>query len=254
MISGQSYNRIIRKTVCFLVTVIFIVSTAIQVSAEPSAYVHDPMDNPKAAKDIVEDPDAVYGYSPSPESERLKDYVDYDWTDPALVEEMRKQREAYHESIQELYDMIDSMKANGDSVEEIARAVSNRRNGLRLEAYDGDPEGLAKVKQSNLDTYGNENGGTPEYFFEKYGSWEVVLEKALSANPGADACLGLYDKYYDSYMLDNVTYTVQSGDSLMVIAEKQLGDKSLWERIYELNKAVITDPNLIYPGQILQIR
>ena len=132
------------------------------------------MDNPKAAKDIVEDPDAVYGYSPSPESERFKDYVDYDWTDPAFVEELRKQREAYHESIQELYDMIDSMKANGDPIEEIARAVSNRRNELRLEANEGDPEELAKVKQSNLDTYGNENGGTPEYFFEKYGSWEVV--------------------------------------------------------------------------------
>ena len=48
-------------------------------AAEP--YKHNPMDNPKAAADIVEDPDAVYGYAPSPESTRLKEYVEYDWTE-----------------------------------------------------------------------------------------------------------------------------------------------------------------------------
>ena len=30
-------------------------------------------------------------------------------------------------------------------------------------------------------------------------NWEIVLEKAYEANPGADACLGLYDMYYDTY-------------------------------------------------------
>lgn len=236
-----------------LLAIIIILSIPIPVFSESFHYIHDPMANPNAAKDIVVNPDAVYGYSPSPESERLKDYVDYDWTNPTVVAEMQEQREAYHESFQELYDMIDTMKAEGDSIEDIARAVSTRRNELRIEAYDGDPKGLAELKQSNLDTYGNENGGTPDYFYEKYGSWEVVLEKALSANPGADACLGLYDKYYDTYMIENQTYMVQSGDSLMGIADKLLGDKELWEVIYELNKDTISDPNLIFPGQILQI-
>lgn len=37
----------------------------------PFAYIHNPKDNPEAMKDIVENPDAVYGFSPDPESTRL---------------------------------------------------------------------------------------------------------------------------------------------------------------------------------------
>ena len=243
-----------KKIISVLICTIFVLSVAFTASA----YEHDPMDNPKAAKDIVVNPDAVYGYSPSPESERLKDFVDYDWSDQAVVDEMKAQREAYHESIQELYDMISSMKAAGNTAEEIARAVSTRRNEIRLESYKDDPEGLEKVKQSNLDTYGNENGGTPDYFYEKYGSWERVIESSLSANPGADACLGLYDKYYDTYFLGEElgapdTYTVVSGDSLMSIAERLFGDREMWESLYTWNQDQIKDPNLIYPGQVLSI-
>ena len=167
-------------------------------------YEHDPMENPKAAQDIVVDPNAVYGYAPNPNSTRLKEYASYDWSDQKAVEEMKKQREEYHDSMKELYGMIKAMKSEGKGIEEIARAVSTRRNEIRLEAYKGDPEGLAKVKKSNLDKFGNENGGTPDYFYDKYGDWETVLEKALSANAGADACLGLYDKYYDTYSISIV--------------------------------------------------
>ena len=36
-----------------------------------SYYIHNPMDNPKAAADIIVNPQAVYGYSPNPDSARL---------------------------------------------------------------------------------------------------------------------------------------------------------------------------------------
>ena len=153
----------------------------------------------------------------------------------------------------DLYRMIEDMLHESKDVETIARAVSKRRNELRLEAYKDNPEGLEKAKQSNLETYGNENGGTPDYFYEKYGSWEIVIQKALSSNEGADAVLGLYDEYYDTYMVEEETYTVQRGDSLMGIAEKLLGDRTLWETIYERNKDQIRDPNLIYQGQVLSV-
>ncbi|MBQ3281986.1 MAG: hypothetical protein IJH41_06250 [Eubacterium sp.] len=166
-------------------------------------YIHDPMKDPNAAKDIIVDPDAVYGYSPDPESVRLGGFASYDWTDPGAVAEMRKQREDYHESMKELYQMISDMTAEGRSTEEIARAVSTRRNEIRLEAYKDDPEGLEKAKASNLAKYGNENGPTPEYLYDRYGTWEIVINKALSPNQGADACLGLYDEYYDTYALSD---------------------------------------------------
>lgn len=173
-------------------------------------YVHDPMENPKAAADIIVDPDAVYGYAPNPDSTRLGAFAKYDWSDAAFVAQMKREREAYHESIHELYQMKANMEADGKTVEEIARTVSNRRNEMRIEAYKDDPDGLATLKESNLQKYGNENGGTPEYFYEKTGSWEAVIEKAFSTNAGADAMLGLYDTYYDTYYIADDTEPTES--------------------------------------------
>ena len=82
----------------------------------------------------------------------------------------------------------------------MAKAVSKERNRLRLESYKDDPESLKKVIESNLETYGYEDGPTPESLFEKYGSWVAVLQKAFSPNMGMDACCGLYDEYYELYI------------------------------------------------------
>lgn len=41
-------------------------------------YKNNPMDNPKAAKDIVENPKAVYRYSPDPKSERIGKFAEFD--------------------------------------------------------------------------------------------------------------------------------------------------------------------------------
>ena len=162
-------------------------------------YIHDPRDNPSAMADIVEDENAVYGFRPSPDGS-LKAYADVDWSDPGIVEKGRQDRIAYHQSIESMYDMLKEMTEEGKSVEEIARAVSTRRNEIRLEAYDGDPEGLAAVTARNLELYGHEEGPLPEELFEKYGSWELVMVKAFSVNSGMDACLGLYDDYYFLYV------------------------------------------------------
>lgn len=35
--------------------------------------------------------------------------------------------------------------------------------------------------------------------YEKYGSWEIVLQKSFSVNMGMDACCGLYDDNYTLY-------------------------------------------------------
>ncbi|MBQ6153165.1 MAG: hypothetical protein IJJ15_05415 [Ruminococcus sp.] len=195
-------KRYVGKSFVILVAIITLLTFAIPAAAA-GYYIHDPMDNPKAAADIVVDPNAVYGYAPNPESTRLAPYAQYDWSDKEFVAEMRQQREEYHESLKELYQIKADMEAEGKSIEDIARAVSTRRNEIRMEAYKDDPEGLEKLKESNLATFGNENGGTPDYFYQKYGSWETVIEKSFSTNEGADAILGLYDKYYDTYIIDN---------------------------------------------------
>ena len=49
------------------------------------------------------------------------------------------------------------------------------------------------------------------------------------------------------------TYTVVAGDSLSKIAKREYGDASKWRAIYEANKDLIKDPDLIYPGQELKV-
>ena len=49
------------------------------------------------------------------------------------------------------------------------------------------------------------------------------------------------------------TYVVVSGDSLSKIAKREYGDAQKWPKIYEANRNIIKNPDLIYPGQELRI-
>ena len=49
------------------------------------------------------------------------------------------------------------------------------------------------------------------------------------------------------------TYVVQSGDTLSKIAQKYYGDASLYPKIFQANRDVLSDPNKISPGQKLRI-
>jgi nucleoid-associated protein YgaU len=49
------------------------------------------------------------------------------------------------------------------------------------------------------------------------------------------------------------TITVQAGDSLSKIAKRELGDANKWQALYEANRDKIKDPDLIHPGQVLDL-
>ena len=185
-------------------------------AAESFMYEHDPKLNSSAMNDITEDRTAVYGFRPN-ETGSLKQFASYDWTDADSVEEWRQERIEYHKSIASMYLILYQMKSEGKSTEEIARVVSKRRNEIRLEAYSDDPEGLALLKERNIEKFGHEEGPLPDELYEKYGSWERVIDKAFNPNAGMDACLGLYDDYYETYVLlgmieDNSIYFPEKVD------------------------------------------
>jgi len=48
-------------------------------------------------------------------------------------------------------------------------------------------------------------------------------------------------------------YTVKRGDSLSKIAKAYYGNAMKYPVIFEANREVIKDPDLIYPGQVLRI-
>jgi nucleoid-associated protein YgaU len=49
------------------------------------------------------------------------------------------------------------------------------------------------------------------------------------------------------------SYTVAKGDTLSKIAKRFYGNAGDWKKIYEANKDVIKNPDLIYPGQTFRI-
>ena len=50
-----------------------------------------------------------------------------------------------------------------------------------------------------------------------------------------------------------VFYTIQKGDSLSKIAKDRYGDAMKWKALFEANREVIKDADLIYPGQQIRI-
>ncbi len=49
----------------------------------------------------------------------------------------------------------------------------------------------------------------------------------------------------------SLSYTVQPGDTLSSIAKRFYGSAADWQLIYDANKSVITNPDVIYAGQVL---
>ena len=67
-------------------------------------------------------------------------------------------------------------------------------------------------------------------------SGDLVLK--LEVKPGGDP-------------VEEEEYEIKSGDSLSKIAAKYPG--MTWQKIFEINKDIIKDPNMIFPGQKIKI-
>lgn len=59
-------------------------------------------------------------------------------------------------------------------------------------------------------------------------------------------------EYYMLSPMQEERYEVKAGDSLWKIAERLWGDGKRYVELYEANREEITDPDLIWPGQILR--
>ncbi len=52
---------------------------------------------------------------------------------------------------------------------------------------------------------------------------------------------------------ESIFHTVKAGDSLSKIAKQHYGDPMKYTDIFEANKPMLSDPNKIFPGQVLRI-
>ena len=72
------------------------------------------------------------------------------------------------------------------------------------------------------------------------------------ASAGSDFASGL-EALAPADGMTGGTYTVHSGDTLPGIAAKVLGDANRWREIYALNRDLISNPYLIFPGMVLKL-
>ncbi|MCM1262132.1 MAG: LysM peptidoglycan-binding domain-containing protein [Butyrivibrio sp.] len=81
---------------------------------------------------------------------------------------------------------------------------------------------------------------------ELRGKWKGIKKIAAIV-----AMIGVLSTSMSAFAADD--YVVNSGDYLKKIAKQVYGDEAKWELIYEANKDIIKNPNLIYKGQVLTI-
>ena len=167
-------------------------------------YVHNPALNPKVLEDAEVNQNSYFGFTPN-STGSISSYASYDWVSEESALQAKQNRINYiEENDAKLKALENELRVQGKSIEEIARACSLLRNQIRLDQYKDDPEGLEKLKERNMTKYGHEDGPTPDESYTKYGSWEMVLEKAYTTNRGMDACCGVYDLYF--YLYNELPY------------------------------------------------
>lgn len=153
------------------------------------------MDNPKIAKDIVADPDAVNEYVPKEGS--LLEQFDVDWTNPEEVAKARAARLEYLEVMEikkaKISGEVEQYLSEGKEMNEIAEIMVNKRNADRINSYieRWDYQGLKSLYERNLTEYGRKEGPSPDYLYKKYGSYEDVIYASVKVNQGMNVLLGI---------------------------------------------------------------
>ena len=84
---------------------------------------------------------------------------------------------------------------------------------------------------------------------------QATKEKAVLIAGNVKGVSGVNDVYFTAPPAEEKVdyYVVQPGDSLSKIAKEYYGNAMKYPEIFDANKEVIKDPDLIYPGQKLRI-
>ena len=114
---------------------------------------------------------------------------------------------------------------------------------------------LARIQQNatinNLSV--NYNGDTDTVEISGSAPTQADREKAILAAGNVQNVSSVNDSItVDSPEPESRMYTVKSGESLSKIAQEMYGNGD-YMKIFEANKPLLSDPNKIYPGQMLRI-
>ncbi len=130
-----------------------------------------------------------------------------------------------------------------------AAAEAKALEKQRIEALNGVVSGLG-IKIENLDI------DVKDDIVKVYGQTESQSdkEKIILALGNVAGVATVDDRISVVTPAPEATfYEVKSGDSLSKIAKAHYGDAMKYPVIFEANKPMLSDPNKIYPGQVLRL-
>jgi len=128
-------------------------------------------------------------------------------------------------------------KGKEEAAEEKASALTNFINQMGLQVEDLRVE----VEKQLARVFGRTSS-------------QEVREKVILAVGNTDGIAQVEDNLeVSSPEPEAVYYTVVSGDTLSKIAKNHYGDAMKYPAIFDANKPMLTDPDKIYPGQVLRI-
>ena len=83
---------------------------------------------------------------------------------------------------------------------------------------------------------------------------QATKEKVVLIIGNSYGISSVYDRMeVENIVPESVFHTVSKGDTLGKIAKEHYGNAMKYPLIFEANKPMLKDPNLIYPGQVLRI-
>jgi hypothetical protein len=103
--------------------------------------------------------------------------------------EIRKQ---YLSIVNSMKSTETSMREAGASDEDIARTLNGLRNQAKVVTRAlMNPDDVPALEARNMAKYGDPIGPSADYLFERYGSWQSVIDAAYRTDPATNAPLGL---------------------------------------------------------------
>ena len=133
-----------------------------------------------------------------------------------------------------------------------------RSAGKRLGWGDDDSDKAEALKRE-VDSYdlGSENvtiqvDGEKAIIKGDVASQEA-LEKIIIAAGNVEGISSVETTVSTNDAKEPVFHTVERGDSLWKIADKHYGNGARYKEIFEANRPMLSDPDKIYPGQVLRI-
>lgn len=135
-------------------------------------------------------------------------------------------------------NITDYILSNNSGVENLSVIFKNGEATLIAESNTFEAAQIAVLMAGNV------KGVTK--VIPKFQINEIAADTGAEAKTEADIVAALEPANVEYYL-------IQSGDSLSKIAKKYYNNAAEYPRIFEANKEVIKDPDLIYPGQKIRI-